>query len=93
MSLENKNSYIGLTTTTLKKRMGAHRYQGSIFKHFRLKHGISPSVGNLLESTEILYYESDPLQLHIYEALHIRKYTPSLNENTRDFTCIKLDIF
>ena len=28
------NSYIGLTTMTLKERMSAHRYQGSIFKHY-----------------------------------------------------------
>ena len=92
-SLESKNSYIGLTTITLKKRLSAHRYQGSIFKHFHNKHGVSPNLNYLLESTEILYHESDPFQLHVYEALHIRKFRPTLNENNDDFYCLKLNIY
>ena len=92
-SLQNENSYIGLTTMTVKKRMSAHRYQGSIFKHCRNKHGVSPNIDNLLESSEILYHEGDQFQLHVYEALHIRKFRPPLNENNDDFTCLKLNIY
>ena len=93
LSCTPRNTYIGLTTMTLKDRMSAHRYKGSIFEHFRTQHGISPNLDELLRSTKILYRESDVFQLHIFEALHIRKYKPTLNENTNDFTCLKLKIF
>ena len=92
-SLSNKNTYIGMTTMTLKDRLGAHRYQGSIFEHIRLTHGVRVDLDSLIKSTEIIYKENDPIQLHIFEALHIRKFQPSLNENKRDFTCLKLNIF
>ena len=82
-----------LQVMTLKKRMSAHRYQGSIFKHLHNIHGVRPNINNLLESTEILYHEGDQFQLHVYEALHIRKFRPTLNENNDDFTCLKLNIF
>ena len=92
-SLSNKNTYIGMTTMTLKDRLGAHRFQGSIFAHIRLTHGVRVDLDTLIKSTEIIYKENDPIQLHIFEALHIRKLQPSLNENKRDFTCLKLNIF
>ena len=92
-SAQPRNVYIGLTTMTLKERMSAHRYKGSIFEHFRTKHGVSPTVDQLLGSTEIIYRENDSFQLHVYEALHIRKFQPPLNENKNDFTCLKLNIF
>ena len=88
-----KNSYIGLTSMTLRDRMSAHRYQGSIFEHFRLKHGANPNLENLLSNTSILYRENDSFQLHIYEALHIMKLLPSLNNNKSNFDCLKLNIF
>ena len=93
MSLNPKNEYIGLTTMTLKERMGAHRYKGAIFDHFRVKHGVSPTLEQLLGSTEIIYYENDAFQLRVFEALHIKKFQPSLNENKNDFSCLKLNIF
>ena len=93
MSPNSNNSYIGLTTMSLKERMSAHRYQGSIFKHFRTVHGTSPNIDYLLQRTKILYYESDPFLLAKYEALHIRKLKPILNENIADFTCLKLNIY
>ena len=87
------NSYIGLTTCTLKERLTGHRYKGSIFAHYRLKHQKSPEVDELIKSTRILYHESNPFQLSIYEALHIRRLKPALNENLSDFNCLKLNIF
>ena len=93
MSPNIKNSYIGLTTMTLKDRMSAHRYQGSIFKHYRNIHGISPQIDELINETKIIYNENDPFLLAKFEALHIRKFKPRLNENTSDFTCLKLNFF
>ena len=78
---------------TLKERLSAHRYKGAIFEHFHLVHGCTPTIDLLSENTEILYRETDAFQLHIYEALHIRKYRPSLNSNTSDFSCLKLNIY
>ena len=93
MSLPNKNSYIGMTTMTLKDRLTAHKYKGSIFAHLRTVHGVNPDINVMLDNTNILYHENDQFQLQVYEALHIRKFKPSLNENQRDFTCLKLNIF
>ena len=93
MSLQNKNSYIGMTTMTLRDRLIAHKYKGSIFAHLRTVHAVNPDIDVLLDNTNILYNEKDQFQLQIYEALHIRKFQPSLNENQRDFTCLKLNIF
>ena len=91
--LKLKKEYIGLTTQTLRDRMNGHRNHGSIFAHFRTKHGMNPEVQYLLNNSQILYRENDSHQLHIFEALHIRKFKPSLNENTCNFTCLKLGIF
>ena len=88
-----RNTYIGLTKTTLKERFSAHRYKGSIFAHITTIHGVRPILEKLLESVEILYHENDPFQLRVYEALYIRKLCPTLNENTSDFTCLTLNIF
>ena len=93
MSPNVKSSYIGLTTMSLKERLSAHRYQGSIFKHFRSTHGTSPQLDYLIQQTKILYFETDPRLLSKFEALHIRKIKPTLNENTSDFTCLKLNIY
>ena len=92
-SLDNKNEYIGMTTQTLRQRMVGHRNHGSIFAHFRKKHGVNPEVDYLLENCKILYRENNNYQLHVFEALHIRKYRPKLNENVCNFTCLNLNIF
>ena len=94
-SLPTKNEYIGMTTCTLKERLNKHRYQGSIFEHFVLKHnGASqrPTIEELLSCTKILYYENNPILLHIFEALHIKSISPNLNNVSEDFRCLKLNI-
>ena len=95
MSLSTKNEYIGMTTCTLKERLNKHRYQGSIFEHFVLEHnGASqrPTIEELLNCTKILYYENNPILLHIFEALHIKNLSPNLNNVSEDFRCLKLNI-
>ena len=85
------NTYIGMTHCTLKERLTGHRYQGSIFEHFRLAHSQSPNVNNLLKQTKILYSPDDQRYLAIFEALHIKKLKPTLNRDY-DFRCLKLNI-
>ena len=88
----SKTSYIGMTNCTLSERMSGHRYKGSIFDHFRRVHNIQPTVEELVNSSKIIYYCDNRKNLPIFEALLIKKYKPSLNENTRDFSCLKLNI-
>ena len=87
------NTYIGLTNCTLEDRLKQHRYKGSIFSHLVTVHGCRPEIDNLLRSTKILYMCDDRRKLPIYEALHIRKLKPTLNENLNNFECLSLDIF
>ena len=82
--------YIGMTSMTLKERLSAHRYQGSIFKHYRLAHCVKPTLDKLLENTSIIYRVKDRRRLNIFEALLIRIKKPILNENLTDFYCLKL---
>ena len=85
------NSYIGMTSCTLKERLTGHRYQGSIFEHFRMTHFCNPTVEKLLENTNILYSPDEPRYLAIFEALYIKKLKPNLNRD-HDFSCLKLNI-
>ena len=89
-----KESYIGLTSCTLRERFINHRNKGSIFAHYFQKHGgQKPEVDKIVKATNILYHCDKKIDLHIFEALFIRKFKPSLNENTSDFTCLSLNIF
>ena len=81
-----------MTNCTLSERMSGHRYKGSIFDHFRRVHNIQPTVEELVYSSKIIYFCDNRKNLPIFEALLIKKYKPSLNENTRDFNCLKLNI-
>ena len=71
-----------------------HRNKGSIFAHYFQKHGgQKPEDDKIVKATNILYHCDKKIDLHIFEALFIRKFKPSLNENTSDFTCLSLNIF
>ena len=86
-------TYIGLTSCTLRERIINHRYKGSIFAHYFQKHGKKLEINQTIEATEILYHCDRKSDLHIFEALFIRKMKPTLNENISDFTCLKLKIY
>ena len=73
------NSYIGMTTCTLKARMSKHKYQGSIFSHFHSVHKKNPDLNNLLKCTKILCFCNHTILLPIIEALFTRKNKPNLN--------------
>ena len=88
----SNNSYIGLTNCSLLERMNGHKYKGSIFEHFRRVHNKSPTVAELVNSSKILYFCDNRRYLPVYEALFIKKLKPNLNENLRDFNCLKLNI-
>ena len=73
--------------------MIAHKYKGSIFKHFRLSHGRSPELEELITNATVLCQPEDIRKLAIFEAILIGENRPALNENVTDFTCLSLNIF
>ena len=78
----SETSYIGLTRTTLRRRMQYHRNQGAIFQHYTEKHDKRPTVKELLESTDIIGQESTTRRLMIAEAVSIKLQKPTLNVQT-----------
>ena len=84
------NSYIGMTTCTLKNRLSKHRYQGAIFSHFHTVHKKNPDLNTLLKCTKILYLCNHPIILPIIEALFIRKSKPNMN-GKNEFLGLNID--
>ena len=71
--------YLGYTTTTLRRRLLAHRNQGAIHQHFVDIHDRKPSLKELIDSTNIIHKESRYGRLLITEAVSIAIQKPSLN--------------
>ena len=72
-------TYIGLTTTTLRRRMQAHRNNGGINSHYTASHDRKPLLTELLENTTIVHREPLRYRLNIAEAVHIAVKHPVLN--------------
>ena len=87
------NSYIGMTHCKLRERFEYHKNRGSIFAHFHQAHNRNPTLDELLASTKVIYVPDNPLRVDVFEALFIRERKPELNENKRNFACLKLEIF
>ena len=71
--------YLGHTTTTLRRRLQAHRNQGAIHQHFVDIHDRKPALQELIDSTTIIHKESRYSRLLITEAVSIAIQKPSLN--------------
>ena len=54
---------------------------------------MNPTLDELLASTKVVYVPDNPLRVDVFEALFIRERNPELNENKRNFACLKLEIF
>ena len=65
--------YIGLTSTTVNKRLASHLQRGSILEHFKDCHNDKPTKKQLTDNTTILDHAPDRYRLFIKEALHIIK--------------------
>ena len=79
-------TYIGLTQTTLSRRLTMHGQNGSIYKHFTTCHSAKPSREQLTENTSIIAKATDRYKLLIKEALLIMKHSPSINIQYDNFT-------
>ena len=75
-------TYIGLTTTTLRRRMQAHRNHGGIHNHFTTTHDRKPLLKELLSNTSIIHRENRTFRLNVAEAVSIALKHPVLNTQT-----------
>ena len=80
--------YIGLTTTTLNRRIGMHVHSGSIKRHFEEIHQIKPSKSQIIDNTSILTVADTRQRLYIKEALLILHQAPKINRQYDNFTNI-----
>ena len=80
--------YIGLTQTTLSRRLTMHGQNGSIYKHFKDNHNTKPTRDQLTQNTKIIAKANDRYKLAIKEALLILKHSPSINIQFDNFTNI-----
>ena len=80
--------YIGMTQTTLSRRLTYHAQSGSIFNHFKFKHNCKPSREQLVENTTIIAKADNRYKLAIKEALLILKHAPAINKQFDNFVNI-----
>ena len=79
-----QESYIGMTTTKLTRRLTLHLSNGAIKQHLNEKHQ-APLTRQLLEAnTSIIQTQQDPKRLKILEAIIIQQNNPSMNCQTPD---------
>ena len=77
------SSYIGLTCTTLSRRLTMHLQQGGPKHHTEHHHNSLLTRDMLVKNTTIIARQTDYNRLHILEALLIQKQKPPLNNQFR----------
>ena len=73
------NSYIGMTTTTLSRRLTSHLQAGTPKMHTIQKHNIHLTREMLVNNTTILDGDNNKKRLQIKEALYISNKKPTMN--------------
>ena len=78
---DNNNIYVGLTSTTLSKRLTMHLSDTSSIAQHLKKHSCPTTQLRklLIDNTTILEHQNNKQKLQILEALHIRNIQPTLN--------------
>ena len=83
---DGSSTYIGRTSSTLRRRLQFHRNNGSIFQHYTDIHNMKPPLQALIESTEIVHKENQFRKLQIAEAVSITCQRPTINiQQAADF--------
>ena len=80
--------YVGLTQTSLSRRLTMHGQDGSIYKHFIDSHNKKPTREELTQNTEIIARAPDRHKLLIKEAILIQMYAPVINKQFDNFANI-----
>ena len=73
-------NYIGVTTTSLSRRLTMHLREGAPHDHMSHHHNITLTRKQLVENTSVIKSQRCTTRLPIYEALLIRERNPSLNK-------------
>ena len=73
------NTYIGMTTTTLSRRLTMHVASGGPKQHALTNHPMPHTREELVNNTKIIFSESNNNKLSITEVLLIQKMQPSIN--------------
>ena len=78
---KENNAYVGLTTTTLSRRLTMHLNDSSSIALHLETHSIPKSKFRkiLVENTTIIAHKINKLRLQILEALHIKAKKPKIN--------------
>ncbi|MPC56280.1 hypothetical protein E2C01_050233 [Portunus trituberculatus] len=78
------HSYIGMTRTTLSRRLTCHLQNGSIKEHYHEKHQTKLTRQQLEENATIIDRETDARRLMFLEDIYIESLKPAINQQTRD---------
>ena len=81
-------SYVGMTTTTLSRRLTLHLQHGGPKEHLRNDHRRSLDRETIVNQTQIIATEKDPHRLAILEAIIIKELQPSINRQVEDFAIL-----
>ena len=81
-------NYVGMTQTTLSRRLTMHAQTGSIYQHFITEHHEKPTRAQLTENTTIIARAENRYKLAIKEALLILDHAPTINIQFGNFTNI-----
>ena len=81
-------SYIGMTTTTLSRRLTMHKKEGTIRIHLQTIHNITTTRDILNNNTRILYKNPNYFCLKLAEAIFIDNRKPKLNVQTQIATIL-----
>ena len=71
--------YIGLTTTTLGRRITMHLQEGGPKRHLQDTHNARLSRQDMVDNTTILCRCTDKRKLHALETVYIRDCDPTIN--------------
>ena len=78
--------YVGMTQTTLSRRLTCHGQSGSILKHFEETHQCTPTREQFTKNTTIVTKESNRYKLAIKEALILLNTKPLINKQFNNFS-------
>ena len=73
------NTYIGMTITSLSRRLTMHLQAGTPKMHTLREHQVTLTRDMIVENTEIIDSAPDHRRLQVLEALHIMEKKPGLN--------------
>ncbi|XP_076066930.1 uncharacterized protein LOC143040121 [Oratosquilla oratoria] len=76
---DGSNTYIGRTSTTLRRHLLYRRNQGAIFQYYIDHHDQKPPLQKLIDSTTTLLKESNYRKMQIAEAVAITSRHPNIN--------------